>query len=113
MALDSRPAIGLLRFANLAPAGPLAGAFHRMSGRALSKRRPCFWLGWLIGRSSPLARWLVPGPSITAFGQYPLRSLLCFKTRQRAAGVAAGNFPEDEAKALPIIKARCHVTSGP
>ena len=88
----------------------MAGAFYCTSGRARSKRRPFFWLGWLIGRSSRLTRWLVPRPSITAFGQYPLRPFLCFKARQRVTVIAACDFAEHKTKALPILKARRHVT---
>ena len=52
----------------------------------------------------------VPRPSITAFGQYPLRPFLCFKARQRVTVIAACDFAEHKTKALPILKARRHVT---
>ena len=48
-------------------------------------------------------------PRVAAFNEHRLGPHLCFDARQRAAFLAARDFSEHKAKALPIIKARRHV----
>ena len=52
-------------------------------------------------------------PRVAAIGQHLLRPLLCVKAREWAAVLAARNFAQRRAEALPIVEARRHGTNPP
>ena len=81
----------------------------RQAERVLRGAR--FWLGWLIGRSSQLTRWLVPRPSITAFVvplapvsvlQGPTAGDRYCRLRFRGAQNKSASNPQSKASCDPI-----------
>jgi hypothetical protein len=70
--------------------------------------RVIFGFTWHVHRDDWLGRNCLPRPCTAAFHQHRFGPLMGFDTYQRAAVLTACDFAEYKAKALPIIKERCH-----